>query len=172
MMLSKKQMLFVREYVVDMNGTQAAIRAGYSPKTAQEQASRLLSNVMVRAAAEEAWKDKIRRADITADDVLRLITRAAFADIRDFVDWDNEGGFRVKPVELIDGQLVTEISEETRETPGGPVTTRKLKLVGKEQMINLLSKHFGLTDTKLNLNIQTSLADVLTEAWQRVDEDA
>jgi hypothetical protein len=46
---SKKQRRFVDEYLVDLNATQAAIRAGYSPRTAQEQSSRLLSNVMVQA---------------------------------------------------------------------------------------------------------------------------
>ena len=48
--LTTKQRLFVDEYIIDFNGTQAAIRAGYSTRTAQEQSSRLLSNVMVAEA--------------------------------------------------------------------------------------------------------------------------
>lgn len=55
MPLSEQRKRFVDEYLIDLNGTQAAIRAGYSPKTAQEQASRLLSNVMVRAEIEKRW---------------------------------------------------------------------------------------------------------------------
>ncbi|KPV42012.1 terminase small subunit [Alicyclobacillus ferrooxydans] len=170
--LTRKQQVFVHEYLVDMNATQAAIRAGFSEKTAYSQGSRMLKNVEIQAALEEAWRDKIRRADINADDVLRLITRAAFADIRQFVEWDNEEqGFRVRSADSIDGQLVSEVSEEVRETLMGPITTRKLKLVSKESMIGLLAKHFGLTDTKLNVNITTSLADVLSEAWNMEQGD-
>lgn len=162
--LTAKQQLFIHEYLVDLNATQAAIRVGYSPKTANEQASRLLANVSIREALEQAWRDKIRRADINADDVLRLITRAAFADIRDFVEWD-DGSFNVKSSELIDGQLVSEVTEEVRDTPSGSITTRKLKLVNKESMIRLLATHFGLTETKLKVDVTTSLSDVLTKAW-------
>ncbi|MCL6455067.1 MAG: terminase small subunit [Alicyclobacillus sp.] len=166
--LTRKQQLFVHEYLVDMNATQAAIRAGFSEKTARQQASRMLSNVNVKRGIEEAWRDKIRRADITADDVLRLIARSAFADIRDFVEWDStEEGFRVKPSDRIDGQLVTEVSEETREFPSGMrETTRRLKLVNKEQMIKLLAQHFGLAENKLKVDLDVSLADVLNKAWE------
>ncbi|MGE9266402.1 terminase small subunit, partial [Escherichia coli] len=51
--LSEKQRRFVAEYLIDLNGTQAAIRAGYSAKTAQEQSSRLLSNVMIAHAISD-----------------------------------------------------------------------------------------------------------------------
>lgn len=165
--LSKKQLTFIHEYLTDMNGTQAAIRAGYSAKTAQEQASRLLSNAMVRDALDDAWKDKIRRADIAADDVLRLITRAAFADIRDFVTWDTESGrFTVRASDAIDGQLVSEVTEEVREFVSGRETTRKLKLINKEAMIKLLAQHYGIGETKVKLDVTESLADVLAKAWE------
>lgn len=162
--LSAKQQLFIHEYLVDMNGTQAAIRAGYSPKTANEQASRLLAHVSIQDALKVVWREKIQRADINADDVLRLITRAAFADIRDFVEWD-DSAFHVKPSEQIDGQLVSEVTEEVRDTPSGSITTRKLKLVNKESMIRLLATHFGLAESKLKLDVTASLADVLAKAW-------
>lgn len=68
--LSEKQKRFVAEYLIDLNATQAAIRAGYSAKTAQEQGSRLLSNVMVAAEIADGAKKRIRKAEITAQDVL------------------------------------------------------------------------------------------------------
>lgn len=174
--LTRKQQLFVHEYLVDMNATQAAIRTGFSEKTAYSQGSRLLKNVEVQRALEEAWRAKIRRADITADDVLRLITRAAFARLDDFVDWSQsenpeEGeafGMRVKaPDELgVDTELLTEISEEIREMPSGVrERSRKVKLVNKESMIRLLADHFGLTEKKLKVDVTTSLSDVLSKAW-------
>jgi len=65
--LSPKQKAFVREYLIDGNGTQAAIRAGYSKKTAQEQSSRLLSKVIVKEALEAGQERQQKRHDITID---------------------------------------------------------------------------------------------------------
>lgn len=69
--LTPKQERFVSEYLIDLNATQAAIRAGYSVKTAQEQASRLLSNVMVADAVAAGARKHTAKAEITAQDVLQ-----------------------------------------------------------------------------------------------------
>lgn len=71
--LSPKQEKFVQEYLIDLNATQAAIRAGYSEKTAQEQSSRLLSNVMVKAAISAAKNDRNERVKVDQDYVLNKI---------------------------------------------------------------------------------------------------
>lgn len=71
--LTRKQEIFVKEYLVDLNATQSAIRAGYSKKTAQEQGSRLLSNVMVMKAIEQAMEKRARKVEITAEYVLKTI---------------------------------------------------------------------------------------------------
>ncbi len=68
--LTDRQEAFVAEYLIDLNATQAAIRAGYSEKSAQEQGSRLLSKAMVSAAVAEGAKKRIRKSEITAQDVL------------------------------------------------------------------------------------------------------
>lgn len=78
--LTTKQRLFVDEYIIDLNGTQAAIRAGYSKRTAQEQSSRLLSNVMVQDAINEAIADRRKRLRIDADTVLFQWWQIANAD--------------------------------------------------------------------------------------------
>ena len=69
--LTAKQAAFVREYMLDFNATQAAIRAGYSQKTAQEQGARLLSNVMVKSALAELQKQAAERNEITVDDIIQ-----------------------------------------------------------------------------------------------------
>lgn len=69
--LTDKQELFCHEYLVDLNATQAAVRAGYSEKTAQEQASRLLSNVMVQCRIAQLKAERNERVQINADYVLR-----------------------------------------------------------------------------------------------------
>lgn len=80
--LTPKQAMFCREYLIDLNGTQAAIRAGYSPKTAQEQSARLLSNVIIQEYVQLLMEERSERVNITAEDVLGdiLETRKAAAD--------------------------------------------------------------------------------------------
>ena len=78
--LTTKQRLFVDEYIIDFNGTQAAIRAGYSEKTAQQQASRLLLNVVIQNAIDEAIADRRKRLRIDADTVLFQWWQIANAD--------------------------------------------------------------------------------------------
>lgn len=71
--LTIKQRRFIDEYLVDLNATQAAVRAGYSPKTAKEQGSRLLTNVHVAAAFREALDKRAQATGRTALDVVRDI---------------------------------------------------------------------------------------------------
>ena len=69
-MPTSKQSRFVQEYLVDLNGKQAAIRAGYSAKTAEVQASRLLRNAKVQQALQAAMQARSRRTEVTADRVV------------------------------------------------------------------------------------------------------
>jgi phage terminase small subunit len=73
MSLTDKQGAFVSEFLLDHNATQAAIRAGYSSETAQEQASRLLSNVMVRREVDRLIAERSERVQIDADEVVRRL---------------------------------------------------------------------------------------------------
>lgn len=75
--LTPKQQRFVEEYLIDLNATQAAIRAGYSEKTAQEQSSRLLSNVMVQEAVQRAKNKLSERTELTVDMVVNGLLKEA-----------------------------------------------------------------------------------------------
>ena len=75
--LNNKQLRFVMEYLTDSNGKQAAIRAGYSPKTAEVQASRLLSNVKVKAAVAEGQKFLQEKTETEAEWVRRRLKEEA-----------------------------------------------------------------------------------------------
>ena len=77
MCLTPKQARFVEEYLVDLNATQAAIRAGYSAKTAEVQGSRLLGNVKVAAAIREAQEARSERTGITQDEVIQGLKKEA-----------------------------------------------------------------------------------------------
>lgn len=87
MALTAKQQRFVDEYLIDLNATQAAIRAGYSKKTANEQGSRLLANVSVSSAVAESMKSRSNRTGITQDMVLKELAKIGFSDIRKVVRW-------------------------------------------------------------------------------------
>lgn len=83
--MNPKQWRFVHEYCVDLNATQAAIRAGYSEATANEQGSRLLANVSIKEAIEERLDDIATVAGITAEKVLKLRWQIATADPNDLM---------------------------------------------------------------------------------------
>ena len=75
--LTPKQDMFVREYLIDLNATQAAIRAGYSSKTAEEQGYQLLRKTSVHAAIQAGMDKRAQKATITADEILANIKRLA-----------------------------------------------------------------------------------------------
>lgn len=74
MALTARQQSFIKEYLVDLNGAQAAIRAGYSPKAAKEHAARLLTNANLAHAVQAEMDKRSERTEVTADYVLKTIT--------------------------------------------------------------------------------------------------
>ena len=86
--MTPKQEAFCREYAVDMNASQAAIRAGYSVKTAGSIGQRLLKNVEIQSSLAEIKSQQTKRTDITADRVLSTLATIAFADPRRLLDAD------------------------------------------------------------------------------------
>jgi phage terminase small subunit len=92
--LSEKQKQFCREYIIDLNGTQAAIRAGYKEIGAKVQASRLLTNANVQRQINELMEKRADRTDIKADGVLKELGRIGYADVRQIFKDDGT----VKPI--------------------------------------------------------------------------
>jgi phage terminase small subunit len=87
MALNPRQQRFVDEYLIDLNATQAAIRAGYSQKTAHSMGPRLLENVEVQNAIADAEARRSKRTEITADNVLRRLWSVATADPNDLIEY-------------------------------------------------------------------------------------
>lgn len=84
--ITEKQQRFVEEYLIDLNATQAAIRAGYSAKTADQQGSRMLANVKVQQAISVAMAERSKRTGINQDRVVLELARIAFVKMTDLVD--------------------------------------------------------------------------------------
>ena len=89
--LEEKQKMFCKEYLVDFNGTQAAIRAGYSKKTANEQASRLLTKVNVQAYLKKLIEKRNERTKITQDEVIADIIKVKDRCMQNEAVLDKEG---------------------------------------------------------------------------------
>ena len=148
-MLNEKQKRFVSEYIIDLNAKQAAIRAGYSPKGAEPQASRLLSNAKIQVEIAKAMEDRGKRTGITQDRVLAELSAIAFAKATDYVEVDDNGIVRIKPTaELTDEQKKAIAS--IKEGANGI----EIKLTDKTKALEMLSRHLGLFNDKLNVNVE------------------
>lgn len=142
MELTPKQQRFVSEYLIDMSATQAAIRAGYSARTANEQGARLLAKASVRQAVDAAIAERQKRTEITQDMVVAELAKIAFGDQRDVMEWGPRGVKLRDSKNLTDEQaaIVAEVTE-TITIAGG---TLKLKTHDKVGALKLLGEHLGM----------------------------
>lgn len=143
--LTDKQAQFVHEYMIDRNGTQAAIRSGYSAKTAQMQASRLLTNVMVRAAIDAGLSDLAKRVGISSEMVLRERKRIAFFDPRKLLDRDGNP----IPIQDLDADTAAAIAglDVVQSASNDiPCVIKKYRLATKDNSLAALEKYFGLNE--------------------------
>lgn len=165
--MTDKQLKFAREYLIDLNATQAAIRAGYSANTAAEQGYQLLNNEEVSTHICELRAKQQERTDITADKVLKEVARLAFSDIRSYYD---ENGFLKLPKDLSDDAAAAlagiEIDEIWAGTLGGKEKvgeTKKVKLYSKSDGLEKLMKHLGLYGKDNAQKLPTINTDNLTD---------
>ena len=146
MALTAKQQRFVSEYLIDLNATQAAIRTGYSKRTARQQGAALLSLPAISEAIQAGQKARLDSNALSADRVLEEYRRIALIDHRDFFD---EAG-NLKPIsQWTRDQGAAVASTETivkNAQAGDGVTDRihKLKTWDKVKALGDLAKHFGL----------------------------
>jgi phage terminase small subunit len=122
--LTPKQQTFVDEYLVDLNATQAAIRAGYSKKTARSQGERMLTNVDVAAAIQKGFQKRSERTQITAEKVLLELAVIAFADLQQLADMGGRISDKLKALELIGkhlGMFTEKVENKVTGPDGGPV---------------------------------------------------
>ncbi len=167
MALTDKQEMFCREYLVDLNATQAAIRAGYSDKTAQEQSSRLLSNVMVQNRISVLKSERNERVGVDAAYVLRRLTEIDQMDVLDVLLANGE----LKPVKdwpkvwrtTLSGMDVTEMAGDSAGL------LKKIKWPDKVKILELLGKHIDVQafKEKVEHSGEISLIDRIQEARKR-----
>ena len=183
--LTAKQKAFVAEYLIDLNATQAAIRAKYSEKTAEQTSSRLLSNVKVQEAVQEAMKNREKRTQITQDKVLNELAKIAFANGTDFASLMT--GMKKEKVWNDEKQEYDEVEVEKQfiqfvDTASLPDDKKAAVAAIKEtrhglaveshdkvKALELIGKHLGMFKDKLELSgeVKTNPFEGLTEAELR-----
>ncbi len=170
--LTIKQARFVDEYMIDLNGTQAAIRAGYSARTAGPGAGQLLKNIKILEAISERVTFRSVSSDIMRERVLREYAATGFANMSDFAEWDNDGLKLTPSDELTRDQIsaVSDISMDehsVRDREGNTITNRKVKfkLANKQAALDSLAKHLGMFIERTEITgagggpIQVSIAE-------------
>lgn len=173
--LTPKQAKFVQEYLVDFNATQAAIRAGYSEKTAHSAGPRLLENVGVRAAIEAKGKRAVAKLDVTVERVVAELAKIGFSNLADVTDWGvkevaigfDADGKRLRAedvgdaavVQYVDAPFVTPINRDdlpadVRAAVSEVALTKdgfKIKLHDKASALQQLGRYLGMFVDKTEL---------------------
>lgn len=148
--LTPKQARFVEEYLIDLNATQAAIRAGYSEKTAEQQGPRLLGNVGVAAAIQAAQDKRSERTEINADRVLLELAKLGFANMADYMRTGPDGDPYLDFSALTRDQaaalseVTVEDFKDGRGEDARDVRRVKFKLADKRAALADIGKHLGM----------------------------
>jgi len=176
--ITDKMRQFVDEYLIDLNGTQAAIRAGYSESTAQEQSSQLLARPDIRALIEQAQKDRVDRVQINQDTTVNELKTIAFSDVADFVIVKEGGVIEQRPFNELKKEqtrCVKKIKQTVRtaQSSDGAVIHQtavlELELYDKVKSLELLGRHLGIFNDRLTLDEALPLQIVFEVAPQVAD---
>lgn len=149
MALTPKQKRFVAEYLIDLNATAAARRAGYSAKTADRIGPELLGKTCVSEAIQQEIQEREKRTEITQDMVLRETAKLAFFDIRKMFDKNG------KPLDISEldadtaAALVGLDVQDISDSDGNYIGfAKKYKMADKLKALELLGRHLGTWEPK------------------------
>lgn len=140
--LTAKQQRFVEEYLIDLNATQAAIRAGYSPATAGAIGSENLKKPEIRAHIDKALAERSKRTGINADRVVRELARIALVNPANVINFD-EATVREDASED-DLAAISSVKVKTIPTEDGEIVEREVRFYDKNRALELLGKHLGM----------------------------
>lgn len=167
--MTKKQKRFVEEYLVDLNATQAAIRAGYKAGSAQrasEIGSELLQKTPVSDAIAKAMAERSKRTGISQDRVIQELARIAFVNPQNVIN-PKDASVKANATED-DLACIQSVKVKTTNGSKGKSIEREVRLNDKMKALELLGKHLGMfkdkleldTDMDLNITIDYGEADI------------
>jgi|SRR5665648_7500 len=161
MALTPKQQAFIENYLIDLNATASAIRAGYAPKNADKIGYELLGKTLVKDAIRLAIEERSKRTGITADHVLKEIASIADDDISNYLDFrtekvqvgveDNNPIYEYKTIaDLKDSRTIN--TKNISEISIGKDGQFKFKLYCRDEALVNLGKHLKLFTDNVNLS--------------------
>lgn len=170
--LEPKHERFVAAYRRCLNATEAAIEAGYSPKTARQQGSRLLSHAAIAKVLAQQTQKALTKIELSAERALMEAASLAFSDLTAYYDEDGN----VKPMSEWTPEMRAAIqSIETLDrdiTPGerGPAAkVHRLKLWDKTKNLDLLFKHLGLLREQIDVNVTVRLDSLIRARFEHAN---
>lgn len=172
MPLTPKQAAFVDEYLIDLNATAAAKRAGYSSKTAYRTGADNLRKPQIEAAIHEAMQERGERTGITADRVLEELAKLAFANLLNYFSLTSDGEPYIDLTRVTPEQAaaLTEITVEDftdgRGEDARNVRKVKIKMADKKASLELLARHLGLFDGERDDNQAAEALRAFAEAMR------
>ncbi|WP_130861446.1 terminase small subunit [Bacilliculturomica massiliensis] len=176
-MFTGKKQKFAEEYLIDLNATQAAIRAGYSPKTAHSQGQRLLKDVDVANYIKQRQKQLQKKTEITQERVLAEYAKLAFFDPRNLFETD---GSPKSITELDDETAAALAGLDVQEVFEGVGSNRvfagyikKYKLADKRGALDSLARHLGMFTDKVEIKgeVNNPYAALSTEDLKKLIGD-
>ena len=147
--MTERQKRFCEEYLIDLNATQAAIRAGYSAKTAKEQGCQQLTNINVRARIDVALAARSKRTGVNQDRVIRELARVAFANATDVVDF--ETAELIQSATSDDTAAIASVKVKIIPTSDGLGIEREIRMADKLKALELLGRHMGMFTDNLKV---------------------
>ena len=168
--MTSKQKRFCEEYMVDLNATQAAIRAGYSPKSARAIATENMQKPAVRARIDQLMADQSQRTGVNADRVIRELARVAFANAPDVVDMTD--ATVSSNASRDDTAAIASVRVKTIPTADGDGVEREVRFADKLKALELLGKHLGMFTDKVehsgSVTVNNPFAGLTTEELKKL----
>lgn len=155
--LTPKQARFIDEYLIDLNATQAAIRAGYSPNTAKETGCENLSKPNISARIAKAMAERSKRTGVNQDRIVLELARIAFVNAADVIA--DDATVR-EDATVDDTAAIQSVKVKVIPTQNGEGVEREIKLGDKLKALELLGKHIGMW------NDRKRAADAMEEEMQ------
>ena len=174
--LNERQEAFCREYIIDMNATQAAIRAGYSVKTAGSSGQRMLKSVEIQTRISEVMESRNKRIDINADYVMRRLVEIDEMDVADILT--DSGDFKpIKEWPKVWRTTLSAIDIQIINSGDTEAITKKIKWPDKLRNLELLGKHINVNafaEKAAQEEIQQQITKVVVEVVgaNKADSDA
>lgn len=160
--MTKKQKRFVEEYLIDLNATQAAIRAGYSPDTAGSIGNENLKKPEIRTHIGKAMAERSKRTGVNADRVVEELAKIAFVNANEVIDPDTA---TIRKDALPEDTAA--IQSVKVKTFGEDGLEREIKMADKIKALELLGRHLGMFKDKVEVSglqeEKTKLDDLLKQ---------